>query len=68
MNNTILEDEIALVTGASQGIGMDCARALAQDGARVVIMGRREDALADTRSELVAQVPGARIELFAGDA
>lgn len=68
MDTQPLAGKSALVTGASQGIGLACARALAQDGATVVIMGRREDALARARSELAALVPGARIEMFAGDA
>ncbi len=57
----------ALVCGASQGIGLACARAIAQDGARVVITGRREGLLAKAREQLVAEVPGARIESFVAD-
>jgi NAD(P)-dependent dehydrogenase (short-subunit alcohol dehydrogenase family) len=63
----ILKGKTALVTGASQGIGLAIARALAEDGATVVITGRRKDELARARDELAAQVPGARIEMFAGD-
>jgi NAD(P)-dependent dehydrogenase (short-subunit alcohol dehydrogenase family) len=63
----VLEGKTALVTAASQGIGLASARALAKDGAAVVIMGRRKDALAQAREELLADLPGARIELFAGD-
>jgi NAD(P)-dependent dehydrogenase (short-subunit alcohol dehydrogenase family) len=37
---------IALVTGASSGIGKACALALLQEGWRVVLVGRRADALA----------------------
>ncbi len=63
-----LEGKTALVTGASQGIGLASARALAQDGAAVVIMGRREDALAKARDQLRGEVPGAQIEMVVGDA
>jgi len=68
MHSQMLAGKTALVTGASQGIGMACARALAQDGATVVITGRGKEALANARSELMSQVPGARIEMFVGDA
>ena len=40
-----MTDKIALVTGASSGIGKACASALLQDGWHVVFVGRRADAL-----------------------
>jgi short-subunit dehydrogenase len=42
----------ALVTGASGGIGVYIARALTRAGMRVVVSGRREDALAAVVAEL----------------
>ena len=41
-----LEGKRALVTGASSGLGLGCARALAADGARVALVSRSEERLA----------------------
>lgn len=68
MKAQALKGKTALVTGASQGIGMACAQALAADGAAVVIMGRRIDALEQARDSLRAELPEAQIEMIAGDA
>ncbi|MDR2858392.1 MAG: SDR family oxidoreductase [Novosphingobium sp.] len=64
----VLEGKTALVTGASHGIGKASARMLAEDGATVMIMGRRDGLLAQALADLRGQVPGARIEAFQGDA
>ncbi|QYJ02568.1 SDR family oxidoreductase [Nocardioides panacisoli] len=42
----------AIVTGASRGIGLAIAQRLVDDGARVVITGRKPDALAEAVAEL----------------
>jgi short-subunit dehydrogenase len=47
-----LRGRVALVTGASGGIGTFVARALAREGTNVVVSGRREDALASVVEEL----------------
>lgn len=68
MGDEILAGRTALVTGASQSIGLASARLLAEDGAVVVIMGRGERSLAKARDQLRAELPDARIEMFVGDA
>lgn len=63
-----LADHTALVTGGAGGIGLACAEALVRDGASVVLMGRREEALDTARASLLAACPGSRVEIAAGDA
>ena len=49
-----LKDKIALITGASQGIGRDTALALAEAGAKVAVAARNEERLASLVSEIEA--------------
>jgi NAD(P)-dependent dehydrogenase (short-subunit alcohol dehydrogenase family) len=51
----ILSDKIALVTGASRGIGAAAARVFAREGATVVLAARTESAL----RAVAADIPGA---------
>jgi NAD(P)-dependent dehydrogenase (short-subunit alcohol dehydrogenase family) len=50
-----LEGEVALVTGASSGIGRHLGLLLAAAGARVALCARREDRLAEAAAEIAAE-------------
>jgi ribitol 2-dehydrogenase len=47
-----MKDKVAAITGAASGIGLECARALLAEGAKVVLIDRAEDRLAQLCAEL----------------
>ena len=49
MNKTVL------ITGATSGIGLGCARKFAANGDRLILTGRNEEKLEQIRQELTAQ-------------
>ena len=49
-----LAGKTAVVTGASSGLGVTFAKALAEAGANVVVSARREDRLAEVANEITA--------------
>jgi 3-oxoacyl-[acyl-carrier protein] reductase len=60
-----LQGHVALVTGASQGIGRACAIELAKRGALVALSARNEDKLKTVRDEITAS--GGKAEFFKMD-
>jgi NAD(P)-dependent dehydrogenase (short-subunit alcohol dehydrogenase family) len=54
-NRSDLRARVALITGASRGIGLAIARALAAEGCNLILTGRDESALAKISRELKRQ-------------
>ena len=52
----ILKDKVAIVTGASRGIGKSIAQVFAREGAKVVICGRKQETLDQVAREIGAGV------------
>jgi len=58
-----LEGKVALVTGASRGIGKAISKSYVEAGAKVMLMSRKEDALRATADEI-----GGDTAIYAGNA
>jgi NAD(P)-dependent dehydrogenase (short-subunit alcohol dehydrogenase family) len=54
LTGAVFKDRIALITGASRGIGRATAKLLAADGAHVLLLGRHQKTLASVDDELTA--------------
>jgi 3-oxoacyl-[acyl-carrier protein] reductase len=61
-----VEDRICLVTGSTSGIGLETARILAAEGARVVVCGRRPERVEAARTDVGAAL-GVVVDLAAAD-
>ena len=68
MERGAFDGKTVFVTGGSGAIGGACAEAIVRDGAAALLMGRGLEALEGTRRGILERVPGAQVELFAGDA
>ena len=65
--NLQLGNKTALVTGSTAGIGFAIARALAAEGARVIINGRSEKRVSEAIASIRQSHSEARLEPLAGD-
>lgn len=61
------EGRVAVVTGASSGVGFETALGLAHDGFRVVALGRTASRIDSSREALAMTVPGARVDWVQAD-
>ncbi len=62
-----MEGKVCLITGATSGIGLESARALARQGASVVLVGRNEDRGKAALAEVRRTEPEAKLELMLAD-
>lgn len=58
-------NKIVLITGATSGIGLGCARKFADNGDKLILTGRNEHRLAEIRKELTEK--GAKVMTLAFD-
>lgn len=62
---TRLKDKVAVVTGASRGIGLEVSKVLAEESASILMMARNGAELEESADAVRAL--GARVATFAGD-
>ena len=65
--NLNLNDKHILITGGSKGIGLACALAFLQEGARVTLVARQADTLAAASAKLLQAVSGASVHTVSAD-
>lgn len=62
-----LTGKTAIVTGSTAGIGLAAVKGLTASGAEVILNGGGQDAVDRALTKVRADVPGAKVEGFAGD-
>ncbi len=62
-----LENKIAIITGASRGIGFSIAKAFIKQGAKVALLGSRLESAQKAVSKLLAEYPDAQLIPFGVD-
>ncbi len=60
-----LQDKVAIITGGSDGIGKAAALSMAQEGAAVVIVARRQDVLDQAEREILTATEGRVLSISA---
>lgn len=65
--NSAMKNHVCLVTGGTRGIGRETARALAMNGATVVIVGRDASRTASTVRSLITETGNPSVSALVGD-
>lgn len=66
-NLTSLRDKVVLITGASSGFGEALAHQCAEEGAKLILLARREEKLSKVKADILASHPSAAIHLVVLD-
>lgn len=61
-----LKGKVAVITGASRGIGFETAKTLAEEGAQVVITARHEDRLIEAQTA-IKEATGVEVDYAVAD-
>src|SRR5437762_13958746 len=62
-----IKGRVAMIAAASKGIGLAAATALAREGCKVSICSRDRAALSTAREKILAEAPGAAVQVFPCD-
>lgn len=62
-----MQDKICLITGANSGIGLETARGLAKQGARVIMVCRNPEKGEAARQDIVASTGNDQVDLLIAD-
>eukprot|EP00931_Biecheleriopsis_adriatica_P102103 TRINITY_DN77126_c0_g1_i1.p1 TRINITY_DN77126_c0_g1~~TRINITY_DN77126_c0_g1_i1.p1 ORF type:complete len:278 (+),score=62.95 TRINITY_DN77126_c0_g1_i1:121-954(+) len=62
-----ISGKLALVSGASSGIGKATACALATNGCNLLLLARRKDRLEELKDEIVKRYPAVEVQILAAD-
>ena len=60
-----LDDKVAIITGGSEGIGKAAALGMAKEGAKVIIVARRQEVLDQAATEIRTATEGVVLPLAA---
>jgi uncharacterized protein with GYD domain len=60
-----LKDKVVLITGSTAGIGLACAWRFADEGSKLILVGRREGRLQEIKEALQQTYPGLKVHTVA---